>query len=71
MSNKSRITFLGIFLFIPIIFLLACLIWRSFVGNVDFMIVTTDSLSILGIYYILANIVSALMRFRNVNSKDT
>ncbi|OXS64028.1 hypothetical protein SAMN06296056_1236 [Priestia filamentosa] len=71
MGNKFRITFLSIFLFSPITFLLACLIWGFFIRNVDFLIVVTDSLSILGIYYILANIVFAVMRFRNVDSKDT
>ncbi|MFP7416047.1 hypothetical protein [Priestia filamentosa] len=70
MNNQSKLTFLGLFILFPITFLLASLIWRFFIKSEDFINVVTDSLSILGVYYILASIVFAVMKVRNVNLKD-
>lgn len=70
MSNSSKLTFLGFFIFFPITFLLANLIWRFFIKSEGFINVVTSSLSILGIYYILASIVFAVMKVRGVNLKD-
>ncbi|KYG30791.1 hypothetical protein AZF06_23680 [Priestia endophytica] len=70
MSNSSKLTFLGFFIFFPVTFLLANVIWRFFIKSEGFINVVTSSLSILGIYYILASIVFAVMKVRNVNLKD-
>lgn len=70
MSNSSKLTFLGFFILFPITFLLANLIWRFFIRNEGFINIVTGSLSILGIYYILASIAFALMKIRDINLKD-
>ncbi|AWG44294.1 hypothetical protein BEH_26270 (plasmid) [Priestia filamentosa] len=70
MSNSSKLTFLGFFIFFPITFLLANLIWRFFIKSEGFINAVTSSLSILGIYYILASIVFSVMKVRGVNLKD-
>jgi len=70
MNNQSKLTFLGLFILFPITFLLASLIWEFFIKSEDFINVVTDSLSILGVYYILASIVFAVMKVRNVTLKD-
>lgn len=69
MNNKFKIT-LNFFLLFLISFLLASLIWRFFIRNIAFINVTTNSLSILGIYYILASVVFVVMKIRNVTLKD-
>lgn len=54
--TKAKQYFLGYFLLFPTIFVISSFVWRFIIRNNDLLIVLTDSLSILAIYYFIVSI---------------
>lgn len=54
--TKQKIYFLGYFLLFPTIFIVSSFLWRFLIRSNDLLMVLTDSLSILAIYYFIVSI---------------
>jgi hypothetical protein len=57
--KNQKLTFLGYFLVIPVIFLVSTLLWRWGIKRTDIGVVLTDGLAILGIYYLLISVIGS------------
>lgn len=58
--KNQKLTFVGYFLVIPLIFFVSTLLWRWGIKRTDIGIVLTDGLAILGIYYLLISVVGSV-----------
>ncbi|MGX1265969.1 hypothetical protein RKD55_003773 [Rossellomorea marisflavi] len=58
--KNQKLTFLGYFLVIPVIFFVSTLLWRWGIKRTDIGGVLTDGLAILGIYYLLICVVGSV-----------
>ncbi len=58
--KNQKLTFLGYFLVIPVIFFVSTLLWRWGIKRTDIGGVLTDGLAILGIYYLLISVVGSV-----------
>ena len=65
---KEKLYFLGYFLLFPIIFMISFFLWRFVIQGNDIWMVLTDSLSILGLYYLITSIFFSF--FVNKQSKE-
>ncbi|KZE46445.1 hypothetical protein [Rossellomorea marisflavi] len=57
--KNQKLTFVGYFLVIPLIFFVSTLLWRWGIKHTDIAVVLTDGLAILGIYYLLISVIGA------------
>ncbi|MCM2587810.1 hypothetical protein NDQ53_00650 [Rossellomorea marisflavi] len=57
--KNQKLTFVGYFLIIPLIFFVSTLLWRWGIKRTDIGGVLTDGLAILGIYYLLISVIGA------------
>ncbi|MEW4220255.1 hypothetical protein [Rossellomorea marisflavi] len=57
--KNQKLTFIGYFLVIPLIFFVSALLWRWGIKHTDIGVVLTDGLAILGIYYLLISVIGA------------
>ncbi|KON85074.1 hypothetical protein AF331_13920 [Rossellomorea marisflavi] len=57
--KNQKLTFVGYFLVIPLIFFVSTLMWRWGIKRTDIGVVLTDGLAILGIYYLLISVIGA------------
>ncbi|MEW4288647.1 hypothetical protein [Rossellomorea marisflavi] len=57
--KNQKLTFVGYFLVIPLIFFVSALMWRWGIKRTDIGVVLTDGLAILGIYYLLISVIGA------------
>ncbi|GLI82892.1 hypothetical protein ANABIO32_05800 [Rossellomorea marisflavi] len=57
--KNQKLTFVGYFLVIPLIFFVSTLLWRWGIKRTDIGVVLTDGLAILGIYYLLISVIGA------------
>lgn len=57
--KNQKLTFIGYFLVIPLIFFVSTLLWRWGIKRTDIGVVLTDGLSILGIYYLLISVIGS------------
>ncbi|AXN38159.1 hypothetical protein CN689_08500 [Peribacillus butanolivorans] len=66
---KEILYFLGYYLLIPIIFMISIFLWRFVIQGNDLWLVLTDSLSILGLYYLFTSILFSFFvkRFKEKN----
>ncbi|PRS26520.1 hypothetical protein C6W19_24780 [Bacillus sp. RJGP41] len=66
---KEILYFLGYYLLIPIIFMISIFLWRFVIQGNDLWVVLTDSLSILGLYYLFTSILFSFFvkRFKEKN----
>ncbi|MEY9865204.1 membrane protein implicated in regulation of membrane protease activity [Peribacillus sp. B2I2] len=66
---KGTLYFLGYFLLFPIIFMISFFLWRFVIKGNDLWMVLTDSLSILGLYYLFTSILFSFFvkRFKEKN----
>lgn len=66
---KEILYFLGYYLLIPIIFMISIFLWRFVIQGNDLWLVLTDSLSILGLYYLFTSILFSffIKRFKEKN----
>ncbi|MGD7048546.1 hypothetical protein FZC83_06985 [Rossellomorea marisflavi] len=55
--KNQKLTFVGYFLVIPLIFFVSTLLWRWGIKRTDIGVVLTDGLAILGIYYLLISVI--------------
>lgn len=53
----NQLNFIGFFIVFPFIFLFSMLFWKLVIKSYHFIEVITDSLSIIGIYYLLISLV--------------
>lgn len=53
----NQLNFIGYFIIFPIMFLFSMLFWKLIIKSYNVMEVVTDSLSIIGIYYLLISLV--------------
>ncbi|WP_079514817.1 hypothetical protein [Rossellomorea marisflavi] len=58
--KNQKLTFVGYFLVIPLIFFVSTLLWRWGIKRTDIGVVLTDGLAILGIYYLLISVVGSV-----------
>lgn len=65
---KEKLYFLGYFLLFPIIFMISFFLWCFVIQGNDIWMVLTDSLSILGLYYLITSIFFSF--FVNKQSKE-
>ncbi len=66
--EKIKLYFLGYFLVFPVILMVSFLLWRLVIKNNEAWIVLTDSLSILGIYYLLVSIFFTVFAYKQTNT---
>jgi len=66
---KEILYFFGYYLLIPIIFMISIFLWRFVIQGNDLWLVLTDSLSILGLYYLFTSILFSFFvkRFKEKN----
>ncbi|KQU63114.1 hypothetical protein ACPJHQ_03880 [Rossellomorea sp. H39__3] len=57
--KNQKLTFVGYFLVIPLIFFVSTLLWRWGIKRTDIGVVLTDGLAILGIYYLLISVIGS------------
>ncbi|UTE72345.1 hypothetical protein M1I95_19090 [Rossellomorea marisflavi] len=57
--KNQKLTFVGYFLVIPLIFFVSTLLWRWGIKRTDIGVVLTDGLAIVGIYYLLISVIGA------------
>ncbi|TYO68913.1 hypothetical protein [Rossellomorea marisflavi] len=57
--KNQKLTFVGYFLVIPLIFFVSALLWRWGIKRTDIGVVLTDGLAILGIYYLLISVIGS------------
>ncbi|MEW4326817.1 hypothetical protein Q0N12_09100 [Rossellomorea marisflavi] len=57
--KNQKLTFVGYFLIIPLIFFVSTLLWRWGIKHTDIAVVLTDGLAILGIYYLLISVIGS------------
>ncbi|KMK92397.1 hypothetical protein [Rossellomorea marisflavi] len=57
--KNQKLTFIGYFLVIPLIFFVSTLLWRWGIKRTDIGVVLTDGLAILGIYYLLISVIGS------------
>ncbi|WP_370294344.1 hypothetical protein [Rossellomorea marisflavi] len=57
--KNQKLTFIGYFLVIPLIFFVSTLLWRWGIKRTDIGVVLTDGLSILGVYYLLISVIGS------------
>ncbi|MCM2603178.1 hypothetical protein NDQ57_00460 [Rossellomorea marisflavi] len=57
--KNQKLTFVGYFLIIPLIFFVSTLLWRWGIKRTDIGVVLTDGLAILGIYYLLISVIGS------------
>lgn len=57
--KNQKLTFIGYFLVIPLIFFVSTLLWRWGIKRTDIGVVLTDDLAILGIYYLLISVIGS------------
>lgn len=53
--KNEKVYFLGYFILFPVLFLFSSLLWRFLIRNGDLLVVATDALSILAIYYFIVS----------------
>ena len=70
MNNKSALNFIGYFVLFPMIFLLSSFLWKYIIKKYELMNSMTDSLSVLGIYYILISLIFMFLNIKNISIKD-
>lgn len=58
--KNQKLTFVGYFLVIPLIFFVSTLLWRWGIKRTDIGVVLTDGLAILGIYYLLISVIGSV-----------
>lgn len=58
--KNQKLTFIGYFLVIPLIFFVSTLLWRWGIKRTDIGVVLTDGLAILGIYYLLISVIGSV-----------
>ncbi|TMU87159.1 hypothetical protein FGG79_03215 [Bacillus sp. BHET2] len=56
-NRKEKLTFLGYFLVFPFLFITSFLLWGGVIKGNELCVVSTDALSIIGIYYILTSMI--------------
>ncbi|MDR4938463.1 hypothetical protein RGU11_18945 [Rossellomorea marisflavi] len=57
--KNQKLTFVGYFLVIPLIFFVSTLLWRWGIKGTNSGVVLTDGLAILGIYYLLISVIGS------------
>jgi len=71
MNNKSVLNFIGYFVLFPMMFLLSSFLWKYIIKKHELMNSMTDSLSVLGIYYILISLIFMFLNIKNITRKDS
>ncbi|MGW6383567.1 hypothetical protein [Peribacillus butanolivorans] len=67
---KEILYFLGYYLLIPIIFMVSVFLWRFVIQGNDLWLVLTDSLSILGLYYLFTSILFSFFVVKRFKEKQ-
>lgn len=71
MNNKSVLNFIGYFVLFPMMFLLSSFLWKYIIKKHELMNSMTDTLSILGLYYILISLIFMFLNIKNITRKDS
>ncbi|AQU80746.1 MULTISPECIES: hypothetical protein [Planococcus] len=53
--NHPKLVFVGYFILFPVLFLFSSLLWRFVIRNGELLVVATDALAILAIYYFIVS----------------
>ena len=64
--KKTKLYFAGFFVAYPILLIISSFLWRAFILDKDIGVVATEAFSIVGIYYLIISILSALVYLRNI-----
>ncbi|MDQ0273384.1 hypothetical protein J2S17_005316 [Cytobacillus purgationiresistens] len=71
MTNKSKLTYIVLFVLLPVLYLVSSFIVRYLIQGRDFSLFFSDSFGILGIYYVFVSIIFMIAaNIKNVSLKD-
>ncbi len=71
MTNKTKLTYIGLFILLPVLYLVSSFIVRYLVQGRDLSLFFSDAFGILGIYYVLVSIIFMIStNIKNVSLKN-
>ncbi|MCT2347476.1 hypothetical protein [Niallia taxi] len=71
MTNKSKLIFIGLFVVLPLFFLIGAFVSRALIQGTELSVVFGNTFGILGIYYVLISVIFIISSgLRNVNLKN-
>jgi hypothetical protein len=71
LTNKTKLIFIGLFIVVPLFYLISTFIVRFLIRGVDTFLFFSETFGILGIYYVLVSIIFAIFfGVKNVNLKN-
>ncbi|MDE5052446.1 hypothetical protein NDK25_09260 [Niallia taxi] len=71
MTNKSKLIFIGLFVVLPLFFLIGAFVSRALIQGTELSVVFGNTFGILGIYYVLSSVIFIISSgLRNVNLKN-
>jgi len=71
LTNKSKLIFIGLFVVLPLFFLIGAFVSRALIQGTELSVVFGNTFGILGIYYVLISVIFIISSgLRNVNLKN-
>ncbi|MFS0590487.1 hypothetical protein AB1L05_02685 [Cytobacillus horneckiae] len=70
MNEKTKFSFVILFVLLPIIFIISSISWRFFIVGKNFLAVIIDVFGILGIYYIFVSLLFSFVSIKKMNLRD-
>ncbi|KWW21023.1 hypothetical protein AS888_15490 [Peribacillus simplex] len=71
MTNKLKLTYIVLFVLLPVLYLVSSFIIRYLLQGGEFSLLFSDNFGILGIYYVLVSIIFMIAtNIKNVSLKD-
>lgn len=71
MTNKLKLTYIVLFVLLPVLYLVSSFIVRYLLQGGEFSLFFSDNFGILGIYYVLVSIIFMIAtNIKNVSLKD-
>ena len=70
MKNKISFIFIVLFIFVPFSYILSFFIWKSVINKGGLMLIATECLSIIGMYYLITSVIFFVIYIKKINIKD-
>ncbi|NRG46732.1 hypothetical protein HRF87_18455 [Bacillus sp. CRN 9] len=70
MNEKTKFSFVILFVLLPIIFIISSISWRFFIVGKNLLAVIIDVFGILGIYYIFVSLLFSFVSIKKMSLRD-